>query len=42
MAVNGCGAGACKGSFDLVLRLLSSEEEEPRARQAGVPALCEQ
>ena len=25
-----------------VLRLLSSEEEEPRVRQAGVPTLCEQ
>ena len=25
-----------------LLRLLSSEEEEPRVRQAGVPALCEQ
>ena len=25
-----------------VLRLLSSEEEEPRVRQAGAPTLCEQ
>ena len=26
----------------VLLRLLSSEEEEPRVRQAGAPALCEQ